>query len=218
MLSTTVSCVGFRGACIALAVFLVAAPACPAWAQTPTVTQIEEDWELVIGAPSPSADAPQVTTLISPLGNVDSLYATFVVNHHDAPAYKAGGLQLQVWDGEDLLVSRLFPNQALLATPGETIRWTQVMRETNDGMVFEIINGSSTTWGNFGDEGTLKATLPTSLANLNGYSPDVSVENSGVNYAANRVQSLVLKRVRAYTATDEIIEDATPRTVHTLNE
>ncbi len=202
----------------AVAVVLVAVLAGPAFTETPNVTRVEEDWEMVVGTPSSNSDAPQVTCLISPVGNVDSFHATFVVNHHDVPTYTAGGLQLQSWNGETLLASKRFPNQAVLSLPGETIRWTQTMTLGEEGLVFEVVGGTSSTWGNFGGEGTLKLITSSSLANLNGYSPDVSVKQSGVSYAANRVQSLVLKRVRAYGDSGLLAEDANPRIVHSLNE
>jgi hypothetical protein len=111
------------------------------------------------------------------------------------------------------------PTQALLATPNETIKWTQVMRlEPGNNIVFEVTNGSSTTWGNFGDDGTLKITVVHPGVNLDGYSAEVSVANSGVGFAANRVASLVLKRVRIYTSTGQMTEDTTPRVVHLLEQ
>lgn len=201
-----------------LAILLFASLASFSWAETPTVVRVEEDWELVIGTPSQNSDAPQVTCAISPVGNVDALHATFVVNHHDVPAFTAGGLQLQAWNGEDLIASQRHPSQAVLNTPGETIRWTQAMSTGSEGLTFEVLNGNSTTWGDFGNDGTLKTIVSTSLTNLNGYSPEVSAKNSGVSYAANRVQSLVLKRVRAYSADGLIGEDTTPRVVFSQNE
>ncbi len=59
--------------------------------------------------------------------------------------------------------------------------------------------------------------MTTTLGDLNGYTPTVSVENSGIAYAANRVQSLVLKRVRLFVSTGEVLEDTAPRTVHSQN-
>jgi hypothetical protein len=190
-----------------------------AWGQqSAAITQIEEDWELVIGAPSANSDAPQVTCVISPAENVNGLYATFMVNHHDTPTFTAGGLQIQAWNGETLLATKRSPDQAVLNTPGETIRWTQVMRVTPDGLVFEVVNGPSTTWGAFGAEGSLAVTVPNAPANLNGYSAAVSAEHSGVSFAGNRVQSLVLKRVRAYAGSELLGTDANPRVVHSLSE
>ena len=49
---------------------------------------------------------------------------------------------------------------------------------------------------------------------LNEYSPDTSAEHSGVGYAGNRVQSLVLKRVRLLLDTGDVVEDNTERVVH----
>ncbi len=202
---------------VAAAAFL-AAMTSAARAEEPSITRIEEDWELVIGEPSPESDAPQVTCAMSPLGDMDSYNATFVVNHHEVPDFEEGGLQLQGWNDEQLLDSKRAPNQAELATPGEVIRWTQAMWINPDGVKFEVLGGSSTTWGNFGADGTLKLNLPASIGNLNAYDPDLSVEHSGVSYAGNRVQSLVLKRVRAYTDEGLLAEDDNPRTVHSSGE
>jgi hypothetical protein len=198
-------------------VFLVsAALVVPVWAQTPNITRVEEDWELVIDAPSPTSDAPQVTCTISPYANTESLYASFMVNHRDAPAFDAGGLQLQTWNGKTLLSTKPYANRAILTTVGEVIRWTQVMNVGSDGLTFEVVNGTSTTWGAFGADDSLKTTIASTLTNLNGYSPAVSVAHSGVTYAGNRVQSLVLKRVRTYAGTDLVAEDTTPKVVHSL--
>lgn len=202
-----------------VAAAILAAMASTAWAEEQPIVRIEEDWELVIGGPSPNSDAPQVTCAISPLSNMDSYYAIFVVNHHEMPSFAAGGLQLQAWNGENLLGSRRAPNQAVLATPGEIIRWTQVMEKIAGGVVgFEVIGGSSTTWGSFGGEGSMKLPITAKILNLNGYSPENSVKHSGVSYAGNRVQSLVLKRVRVYTDEGLLAEDTNPRVVHSMNE
>jgi hypothetical protein len=54
----------------------------------------------------------------------------------------------------------------------------------------------------------------TSLSSLNAYNPDISVRNSGVTYAGNRVTSLVLKSVRRYLSNGQVLVDDTPRSVH----
>ena len=211
-LASDMRCCPFRA--LMVLTFLVAWTQ-PATAQSPpTIVRVEEDWEMVVGEPDPGRDAPQVTCVISPLGNVGSLYATFELNQQGLPTFTAGGLQLQIWDGEAPLSDRGFPNNAMLAQPGETVRWTQCMEVDDGSLNFEITNGTSTTWGNFGGQGYLKASINTTLTSLDAYDPAVSVEHSGVGYAANRVQSLVLKRVRVYTSTGEQMEDTTARVVH----
>lgn len=184
-------------------------------AQTaPTIVRVEEDWELTVGTPDPDLDAPQVMCVISPVGNVNSAYAAFEVNAQSLPIFTPGGLQLQTWVGEAALGDRRFPNGCVMTTPGEVVRWTQTMQLSGGQLTFEITNGSSTTWGSFGGQGYLKSTVYTWLSNLNTYDPAVSVKHSGVAYAGNRVQLLVLKRVRAITADGEQVEDTTERVVH----
>ena len=186
-----------------------------AWAQSsPKIVRVEEDWELVIGEPDPNSDAPQVTSVISPLGNVASSHAALELNAQSLPTFVPGGLQLQVWEGETPLSYRGYPNSAILAQAGETIRWTQSVELSGESLCFEITDGSSATWGSFGGQGYLKASISTALTNLNAYNPTVSATNSGVGYAANRVQSLVLKRIRVFTSEGEQFEDTTPRVVH----
>ena len=182
-----------------------------------TVVRVEEDWELVVATPDPDSDAPQVTCVISPQGNLDSYYATFEINHQSELTFEAGGLQLQIWEGEALIGDKAYPNRNILATAGETIAWTQSV-EVDDGVVtFEVTNGSSSTWGTFGGQGYLKAMLPTELNSLSDYSPSVSIHDSGVSYASNRVTSLTLKSVRYYDAEGNLIsEDSAEKIVHSL--
>lgn len=199
--------------------FLVASFLAGAWALSPPaalagVVRVEEDWELVVAAPDPDSDAPQITCTISPTGQIASIHAAFDLNQRSLPDFQAGGLQLQVWDGETPVCAKTAPSGALMATPGEVVRWTQTMQLSESGLVFEITNGDSTTWGSFGGQGYLKAILPTQLSSLDGYNPSVSVENSGVGYAGNRVQLLVLKRVRYYTSDGQQWEDTIERIVH----
>jgi hypothetical protein len=98
-------------------------------------------------------------------------------------------------------------------TADETIRWTQTMSLSNGDVTYEVTDGTSTTWGGFGGQGYLQATVETGLDDLSLYSPDVSVEHSGVGYAANRVWKLELTRVRYVLANGDVVEDNAPRTV-----
>jgi hypothetical protein len=155
---------------------------------------------------------------MAPVANLDALYFTFLLNQRETPAFSAGGLQIQAWNGDNLVTDRQGSNQAVLSTQGETIRWTQVLRLTENGLVFEVLNGTSTTWGPFGGEGSLAIALNSQLVNLNGYDPAVSASHSGVSFASNRVQSLKIRSVRTYSAGGLIAEDNNPRVVHSLNE
>jgi len=94
------------------------------------------------------------------------------------------------------------------------VSWTQKMRLADSTLVFEVTNGESQTWGQFGGGGSLRLSLATTLANLNQYDPHVSIGNSRIGYATNRVQSLVLKRLRVYLSNGEVVEDDTLRVVY----
>jgi len=177
------------------------------------VVRVEEDWELVIGETDPDSCAPQVTSVMSPVADVNLAYAAFDINHHSQPSFRPGGLQLQVWNNNEPLLSDNDPEVDTLRHQGETIRWTQQM-SLNDGVLtFAITGGTSDTWGAFGGGERLRASVSTSLANFNGYSSNVSVANSGVGFAGNRVQSLVLKRVRKYSSSGLMSDDNSAKVV-----
>lgn len=197
---------------VAVGILILAAGTCLAEPAV-EIVRVEEDWELVIDSPDPDSTAPQVVCVTSPLPGVDGLYLAFEINHQSLPDFTPGGLQLQVWSGETAVTQRKFPNAEVAATQQETVRWTQSMEVQGDNLVFDVIDGSSTTWGNFGGQGYLHVGVGSPVANLNGYDPTVSVNNSGIGYAANRVSSLVLKAVRYRISTGEVYEDLTQRVV-----
>ena len=60
----------------------------------------------------------------------------------------------------------------------------------------------------------MKISQTTSLSSLNAYRPEVSVANSGVGFAANRVERLVLKEVRYYSAQGLLSRDTSERVVY----
>ena len=182
-----------------------------AWGQ---IVRVEEDWEMVVSEPDPGTDGPQVTCVFSPVGNASWLNAHFEVNVRTLPRFAPGGLQLQLWYGEQPIYHNHYPNTAVMSTSGETVRWTQAMALGGGLLSFEVVNGQSTTWGPFGGQGCLKASVATGLTDLSGYSPSVSAANSAIGYAGNRVESLVLKRVRLISDDDHVVEDDTPRYVH----
>ncbi len=64
----------------------------------------------------------------------------------------------------------------------------------------EVINGTSESWGTFGDVGTLKQRVDVGLDNLNHFNPAHSIRNSRVSYGANRVKMFKRTAYRYYTA------------------
>lgn len=178
------------------------------------VVRVEEDWELVVGEPDSGTNAPQVTCTVAPFGDINLGYAAFNLNHYSEPSYAAGGLQLQVWSPNVPLVFANSHDHGTLHHTGETVHWTQSMSLVGNVLTFAVENGTSDSWNAFGGNGQLLIAVATQVGNLNSYNPDVSASNSGIGYASHRVQSLVLKSVRRYSATGLLSEETTPRVVH----
>ena len=195
--------------------FLLLSGFSTAFAQAPSVVRVEEDWELVVSDPFADSAAPQVTCVISPVGHLNWHHVAFELNHQSVASFVPGGMQLVVWHGETMDHTHKHPSSAVMSTDNETVRWTQALNLSAGVLRFEVVGGTSTTWGSFGGSGQLRHSESTLLTSLDGYSPDVSVANSGVGFAGNRVSSLVLKEVRVYLSDGTQVVDSTPRVVHT---
>jgi hypothetical protein len=136
------------------------------------------------------------------------------MNHQATPGFAPGGLHLHLWNGDQRLDARHQGGQTVLRTTGEVVTWKQVLSLKDGQLTFAIADGQSTTWGSFGDGGSLSMVVPTNLDDLNSYSPEVSVRQSGVGFAGNRVSRLVLTKVTAVTADGQMVEDSTDRVAH----
>lgn len=186
------------------------------------VYRVEEDWQLVVGDPEVDNNGPQVTCTISP-ADMNTAFCAFDINYHTQPDYQPGGLQIHTWDPTDPASVASAGQNGQMSTVGETVTWTQSMSLRDGTITFRILNGNSQTWGNFGgsnegndsDGGEMSLSLPTSLPNLDQYSPQVSLDNSGVCFASNLVNSLTLVAVRYYDANGKLLYQITnPQNVH----
>jgi hypothetical protein len=160
------------------------------------IYSIEEHWELYIGEPDAASSSPQVSMVTSPVGHLDNEYFVFTLNHRSHPHWAAGGMQVQLWDGEEVIDYRTENLDAPLSISDETVRWVQRTELVDGKLVFEVVAGESESWGEFGDHHKLRISVDSSLANLNEYRPAISLEQSGVSFAGNRVRSLILRKLR----------------------
>jgi len=180
---------------------------------TEPVLRIEEDWALVVNEPDGNVDSPQFHTVMSPYDSAESFFAQVLWNYRETPNFISGGVQLQSYNGENLIRRRSLEYGQLSGT-AETITWTQSL--TTDGALlsFEVSNGLSTTWGAFGKD--MRIDEDAGLASLNEYSTEVSANESCVTYGSNRVDSMTITQVRFYGASGLLWVDVTPRVVFEL--
>lgn len=193
--------------CLAPAILILCSP----MLYSADVTAIEEEWQLEVGTSNSAKSSPQVTTLISSTGDASGYHALLLVNHQGS---HGGGIQLQLWNGANLIATGEEELESL-SNIGEKIQWTTRMEVNNQGqLIVQVLNGSSTTWGKFGGKAGLVVSAPTSLSNLNGYDPNVTVANTGIDYGSQRVNKLVLRKIRVFTDNKKSVEQALERVVY----
>jgi len=183
-----------------------------------SIARIDEEWEVIIGTPDPDLHAPQLINAMSTTDRLSDVHAVFELNHWTMPEYTPGRLQLQCWSGDTLLGYSSSTRTGKLATAGEVIRYTISMSLANSsGKVNFSVTGNGPTWTNFGSPDHLNLHIPTPQTFFPLYSPNVSVANSKVTYAAHTVQKFALKSVKYYTAAGVLVStDNTERVVHQL--
>jgi hypothetical protein len=173
------------------------------------VVEIEEHWELHVGGPDASRSAPQVTMIMSPTDNLACDFFAFTLNHWSFPDFAAGGYQLQRWHGTDCHEAENGYKTSQLHNDGEVITWVQRLSVQDGVLKFQVLSGESESWDHFGGEG-FSLEVATSLSKLNGYRPGISIDQSGIGYAGNRVSALTLQKIRWKTADGEEHEMVAP--------
>lgn len=177
-------------------------------AQVVGAARVEEDWELVVSVPASSDNSPQVTCVISP-SVLTNGYAALDMNFYSQPDYSPGGIQLHVWSPSTPMLVSNSSVTGMLQNQNETITWTTRMSLNNNLLTFSVVNGQSQSWGEFGVKGKLNLSVGAAIADLSTYDPNVSLSNSGVPYASNRVTSLTLKAVRWYSSSGVLLKQIT---------
>lgn len=192
-MARTVSLRALRGVLAPVALLLMTAAPSGAY----DVVEVEEHWALTVGGPDTLRSAPQVSMVMSATGDANSDFFLVTLNHWSYPQFASGGVQAQRWCGDECVDTANASTTHPLDTEGDTIRWVQRMRLSDCHLEFEVIGGQSESWGAFAsdDSNELRLTSYTELARLNGYLPAVSLTQSGIGFAGNRVSGLVLERI-----------------------
>jgi hypothetical protein len=182
----------------------------PQFCRAIEIVRIEEYWQLRIGQPDPQSVAPQASMVMAPYSQLDATYFVFALNHRGVPHFAPGGLQVQHWENDAPIATIDARSEQPIVDANEVIAWVQRLELKEGRLVFEVVDGQSNSWGAFGGGQELQLTVPTTLTNLNGYAPRISLEESGVSFGGNRVQSLVLQKLRWTDSAGQVYELVAP--------
>lgn len=176
--------------------------------QAPTIMKVEETWELVVASADPTSGGPQLCTVMSPYAHVGAYYGIFSINYRELPDIAEGGLQTAMWNGSTNLDYGI-PLTQPLHTAGDTITWIQYLDLNSNGdLRFHVHNGSSLTWGSFGGGGFCADLYSTTVTNLNGYTPDISVAYARRwGLERDRVTSLSITHIRKWDQAGALVFD-----------
>lgn len=159
--------------------------------------RIEEDWELVLVTPDGASGSPQISLDLAP--EPDSpLAGILLLNYQDAPDFTSGGVQVQLWDGEQRLTTAGMPMPPL-DVDNETISFTVFIERSGGTLRYGVKNGKCGDRINFGG-GRLVVSCADRITTINRYDSNHSLENATIVLGANRVESLRLRQVRKYRA------------------
>jgi hypothetical protein len=192
------------------------ASANPAYAQN--VVRVEEDWSLEIGEPDLNSVGPQILATMSPNSDLAGTYFTLEINHRSAPSWTPGGISIHRWTGETRNASYDRIDRTVMQTNNEVVTWTQSLHHSVGRLYFTVSNGASTTWGPFGYSNMLQLNCSWGQSNINGYTPAISVGQSGAAYAGNRIKVLKIKQIRMTLSDGTVLTDNTERIVQQLVE
>jgi hypothetical protein len=182
------------------------------------VVRVEEDWSLEIGEPDTNSVGPQVLATMSPNSNLLATYFTAEFNHRSAPTWSPGGISIHRWTGETRNASFDRADRTVMQTSSEIVTWTQSLHHYNGRLYYTVFNGASSTWGPFGYSNMLRLDTSWGSNNINGYTPVVSVANSGAAYAGNRIKMLKITQIRMTLSDGTVLTDNTERIVQQLVE
>ena len=175
------------------------------------VIRVEEDWEIKIETAVPDRNTPEMVTSIGPVADDSEAVVSLLINHATYPSYNSGGVQLQVWRNDQLLGISNFAQSKQLATANEVIRFTLVMALEGGKLRYQVIDGTSSTFGTFAGDGI---DASTSLTSLSGYSPKDSIRRSVVSVGGNRLAKYQINQIRYSTeGSTEVLID---KTIHSV--
>jgi len=170
----------------------------PVLADESPVWKVEEDWELKTYQSDPSIFSPQITFFSTPDDADTETYFQLQMNYSADNNFSAGGFQVAAVKGGSTVDEERSDQQITLSLVSDCIRWTNVMAFVNSKLLFAVKDGYGQEWGSFGGPEYLVQIEGVAADHLNHYSITSSLQSVDIGFGKNRIESIVLKRVRRF--------------------
>jgi hypothetical protein len=160
--------------------------------------RVEEDWEIQIGRPDAAIAVPSIDLLMLPDPvSMPDFGGMVLLNYHMTPEYSGGGAEVQLWTGDKTLVHAKSDPGKKLELSNERVKLTTYLEVASNGdLTFGVMKGATRQFGDTLFRTGLSVTTPTKLKHLDNYSPQQSVDVSGIVHGHNRVTSMQIIEVR----------------------
>jgi hypothetical protein len=150
-----------------------------------------------------------VKTVMSAQADLLGYCAFYDINYEmqgTPPKLVHGGFGIEMWNpGQQWPSTACYPTTTLLKYANELVTWTQRLDLSKEVLSFGIWNGSSQTWGTASGQVLSVSTSSVPYSDLSGYSPTVSVAESGPTWYPQLVTLLKLKTIRYYDSSGKLV-------------
>lgn len=164
----------------------------------PNLVRIEEDWEFVVREPQSAINSPQITFFTCPDGADPECHFQLQMNYAARASYSSGGFRVSAVRAETMLDEARSDSRIVLSLDNDKVSWTSVMGIAEGEFLFAVKDGYGEAWGSFGGPEYLVRMPANGAVDMSGYTPTKSLQMVDVGFGRNRVESIVLKRVRYY--------------------
>jgi hypothetical protein len=184
-------------------------------------------WKIRLMDPDFKNGTPQIIAVVSPDGcisspdgSINSHYAIVELNHSTLPEHYEGGVQLQVWNHDLVSAWQAATRSGVTCkSASESIEFIIEMRleenaESATGRMlwFNFIELKSTTWGTH--RCIASHGVETALTSLDGFTPQTSITESGINVGGNRVDCMAIDRIDYFYKSGASSSDSTDYVIH----
>jgi hypothetical protein len=165
------------------------------------VVRVEEHWKVRVSFPDPAKDLPQFSFVLTPTRDFNGPHMVVALNHHTEPQFAPGGVQLQSYDGPQLISVHSKLHGKRLWQTDDDIEVRMAIEVVDGALKYEVFKLKGKSWGDNKDSQWLFVSQPTSLPHLDNYDAALTHTWTGAGAGVHCLEKAEVTKVR-YTFSD----------------